>query len=604
MVSVMLPDSSSIPRADLPDPLRARSHWRSLNGQWDFCRDTTDMLVRSRRMLHEIPPHPAYDETILVPFPPHSELSGVGMVGHYSVLWYRRSFLLTKTERAGHVILCLGAVDFSCDIWINGQHAGFHRGGYTPVKVDITHLADAENVVELRVEDHLKREQPRGKQSWQAPFACWYRECSGIWQPVWLEFAPLNGLRELSCTAHTVSTSTDTKHDGRIDIMLMPFQTETVACTLAILREGQRIQERTVVLGYPATSVSIDLSDIELWDLDHPALYDVVADVVTAEGLHSLSTYVGFRTIGCTDTHLTINGLPAYQRLILDQGFWPKGTYTAPDDNAFRLDIEAAQAMGFNGCRKHAKIEDPRFYYWADRLGFLVWEELPLPYEFTPAACTQVEHDTTEMIRRDKGHPSVVAWTLYNESWGISDIRASRSQQEQVGRLTALVRQLDPGRLVVSNDGWEHVDGDLYGIHSYARDGEQLRTDIESAYGGLERKRWVSDDCQIPGHNKPLSARSGLPADRLRMLTEFGGIGFTADASSEGWGYEGLATTVDELLHRFKDLVQTAKNSSSIGGFVYTQLTDVEQEVNGLLTADRRFKLPVDKIRSIVRNDR
>lgn len=605
------------PRPEQPDPLRARSRWRSLNGWWDFCRDDEDMLRRRRRYIESLPPHQPYTEQILVPFSPQSARSGVKMAGDHPVLWYRRRFELSRAERSGRIILVLGAVDHSCDIWVNGQHVVHHRGGYTPIRVDITPQAAATNELELRAEDWPRRDQPRGKQSWQAPFGCWYTACSGIWQPVWLEFVGPHGVAALDCEAQLFHDAQTATHHGQIICRVHPVGSGGGTCRLRLRHDGQLIADKRVELAYPQTTVVIPVASPALWAPGQPALYDIEVETPApdapgpdaADGPppqpDRLSTYVAFRSISVRDGMLAINGQPVFQCLVLDQGFWPDSTYTAAEDNDFRRDIESAQALGFIGCRKHAKIEDPRFLYWADRLGFLVWEELPPAYAFSEHSRHEVERITVEMLQRDRGHPSIVVWTLYNESWGIPDVRASRTQQEHVRWLVGLVRSLDPTRLIAATDGWEHVDGDIYGVHSYAASQEELAADLRSAFD-WDPSGPVPEDAAITSHGKQVAARPGLPGDRLRLLSEFGGIGFqgTPDnaQSADAWGYHGIPSTPEEFHARLAGLMKAIAAETTplqLAGIVYTQLTDVQQEINGLLTADRHPKLDPARIRRL-----
>lgn len=585
------------PRLETPDPLHTRPRWRSLNGPWEFAVDDETAIRPSRRPGDRSPGAPDTYQPITVPFCPQSRLSGVGLAGHHPVLWYRRDIAISPDERTGRIILRFGAVDFAAEVWINGSFVGGHQGGYTPFSVDITRLVDTgSNRIELRVEDRLDREQPRGKQSWQAPFVCWYGECSGIWQPVWLEFLPRQGIADLSVEA-TLRPGTAS---GHLRVRVSPFSPGDGEVTVAVTHRGTPVAQARQTVAYPSTDVDLTIDPVEPWSPDHPALYDLEVTLAQDGARDRVDSYAGFRTVGLRDGMLTINGAPVYQRLVLIQGIWSDGYYTAPTDEDFRRDIELAQAMGFNGCRMHSKIEDPRFYYWADRLGFLVWEELASPYRFTAQSREHVLRDTREMIRRDRGHPSVVAWTLYNESWGVPDIAESWEEQRFVRELVEAVRQLDPTRLVVANDGWELVGGDIYGIHSYAATPEELAGDLETLFAGDPAGITLSAGGPPMSNGKQVVASPDLAADRLYMLTEFGGIGLATVDRSDAWGYDTMASSPEELRRRMAALIETVRRDPRLGGYVYTQLTDVEQEVNGLLTADRRPKIPVEDIRAII----
>lgn len=598
------------PRQETPDPLRYRPRSRSLNGPWEFAVDDEAAIRPRREPGRSRPNAPEFRATITVPYCPQSELSGVEYTGHHPVLWYRRAFTLSDEEASGRVFLHFGAVDFACEVWVNGAYLGSHRGGYTPFRFEITHVADrGENRVLLRVEDHLDKSQPRGKQSWQAPFVCWYGECSGIWQSVWLEFAPNQGIDHVRMTATTLPTPHGSSPHtpptytggttGRVRFELRPFSPRPASVEVNVLRNEHVVASAEHAATYPLTMFDIDVPDVDLWSVESPALYDVEVVLRCDNEVDRIFTYVGFRSIGIDDGYVTINGRKIYQRLVLNQGFWAGGYYTAPTDDDYRRDIEIAQQMGFNGCRMHTKIEDPRFYYWADRLGFLVWEELASPYEFTVASREQIARDTGEMIARDAGHPSVIVWTLYNESWGTPDIGTARDQQDFVRQLVEKTRLLDPSRLVVANDGWEIVGGDIYGIHSYASQPEALSSDL-AAFFPRENAEILPTRSHIPSSGKRLAVVDGLPTNRVYIVTEFGGTGFLAGDRDDAWGYDALASDTEELRNRIKSLVDIVRRHDRYSGFVYTQLTDVEQEVNGLLTIDRTPKIAVEEIRRII----
>lgn len=608
-------------RTEIPDPSHYRPTWRTLNGPWEFAIDD-EVSIRpfGDRPRGYLPGRvPRFSGTITVPFCPQSELSGIRLTGDHPVLWYRKQFSLEKNEREGRVFITFGAVDFACSLWINGEHADTHHGGYTPFRTEITGLVSSgDNEILLRVVDSRDRSQPRGKQSWQAPFNCWYRECSGIWQSVWLELTPSDGIERVRTVATVTginASGSNSAHPGTIDrgsahleVVVYPYDPcrGTVAITVSYNDEPWRTLNAEII--YPATVFHLDFEDVPLWAPDSPEIFDLEVSMGTPSGTDVVYTYVGFRRVAIVKGMLHLNGRELYQRLILDQGYWPEGHYTAPDDEAIRKDIELAISMGFNGCRKHAKIEDPRFYYWADRLGYLVWEELPSAYEFTPASQRDLREYTTDMLRRDASHPAVIAWTLFNESWGVPDLHSEPEQQAFVRGLIEMVRMLDPERLVVGNDGWEQVGGDVYGLHSYASTAERLKRDLDAAFpetvvpGTDARTRVETSPGTTLENGRFFRSRRTLPAGRLRMVTEFGGTAYrpVGGRRSDVWGYDNPADTSDDLVQRIRTLVNTLRERNGLAGFVYTQLTDVEQEVNGLLFSDRSPKIEIAAIREVV----
>lgn len=601
-----------VPRTEIPNPSHHRPAWRTLNGTWDFAVDN-EMLIRSPSDLprgESTGKVPQFTETVQVPFCPQSDLSGVGLTDDQAVIWYRREFPLSEREAEGRVFIVFGAVDYACTLWVNGRWAAVHRGGYAPFRTEITSLVSGDsNEILLRVVDSRNPEQPRGKQSWQEPFNCWYRGCSGIWQPVWLEFTPRDGISSVRTTAVVTKIHSDilsnAEHRGtertvrdrgsaHLQVVVTPLDPCEGEITVTVTHENNPVCTVRRETGYPATVFHLDFEDLPLWSPETPDLFDLEITMSTPAGRDTIQTYIGFRRVSIANGMLHLNGKPVYQRLVLDQGYWPDGLYTAPDDTAIRRDIETAQDMGFNGCRKHAKIEDPRFYYWADRLGYLVWEELPPAYLFTPASQRELIEHTLDMIKRDGTHPAVICWTLFNESWGVPDVHHEPEQRSFVDKLIETVRFLDPERLVIGNDGWEHTGGDVYGLHSYAPTAKELERDLNSAFSTTPPGRL--------NNGRPFHSTPSLPGGRLKLVTEFGGTGYLAigDGRVDAWGYDNLAESPRDLLERIGSLVQTLRSRSDLSGFVYTQLTDVEQEVNGLLFADRSPKIDTAAIRKII----
>ncbi|MEX2443445.1 MAG: sugar-binding domain-containing protein [Alkalispirochaeta sp.] len=603
----------AVSRAEIPDPAHYRPTWRTLNGPWEFAVDDEEPIRSSSGRHSEdltgtVPP---FNQMINVPFCPQSPGSGIGMAGHHPVMWYRTTVSLSTEETRQRAFLTFGAVDFDATLWINGAYVGRHRGGYTPFRVEISALVETgDNTVLLRVEDRLDRSQPRGKQSWQAPFSCWYRECSGIWQPVWIEFVPHQGINRVTSQSSVTRIFGDGRGAGHLTVDVQPLDPADGTITVTLEHRGSELAFAETPVRFPLTRFHFDIEDLPLWSPDTPELVDIVVRMKSPAGTgiptdtdtdtDEIRSYAGFRRVEIVDGMLHLNGEPLYQRLILDQGYWPDGDYTAPDDKAIHRDIELAKEMGFNGCRKHAKIEDPRFYYWADRLGYLVWEELPSAYDFSQESRESLTFHTVEMIRRDRAHPCVIAWTLFNESWGVPDIHTDRDQQHFVDELLRLVRDLDPERLVIGNDGWEQVGGDVYGVHSYAPTAERLERDLDVAFSPTDAHAGAHLETHLE-NGRPFRSLN-LPAGRLRMVTEFGGIGYRApdDTRHDAWGYANLAETPEELLTRLKELVTTVRSRPGLAGFTYTQLTDVEQEVNGLLYADRTPKADISAIREII----
>ena len=567
-----------IPRPEHPRPDFERTEWINLNGVWAFEPDSYEVFSGKDRLLHA-----PLKETITVPFPYQSRLSGIGRTGHHPCVWYRRSFEVPAPWLSQRVQLHFGAVDYEARVWVNGHFVGEHRGGHVPFEFEIQRwLVTGPNELTVRAADAFDISQPRGKQAWAEPFGCWYTPTTGIWQTVWLESVPEVYTRSIRVDADPSS--------GEVTVIAVPNQPAAGLTVRSVaLRDGAQIAASQAPMAYPSTRLTFRVPNIAPWSPESPALYDLV--VTLEEGdrvLDRVRSYFGARTVTLEQSSVLLNGEPCYQRLVLDQGFWPDGLYTAPTDEALKADVELALALGFNGCRKHQKVEDPRFLYWADRLGFLVWGEFPAPYEFSLAAQARFLPEWQTAIQRDINHPSIVAWVPYNESWGIPGVGKDPTVQDWVRTVVGLTRFLDPTRLVVDNEGWEHVDSDLIGYHTYAPTGEQLTRELEVALATARGQGAEGDGG--PGLRRLMADGVPLPPRPL-MLTEFGGIGFSSGAADgASWGYHGVPGDLDAFRQRFESIFVGLRRIPDICGWVYTQLTDVQQEINGLLTPDRRNK--------------
>jgi beta-galactosidase/beta-glucuronidase len=568
-----------------PRPQLERAQWLSLDGPWQFLFD------RERRFRHpaEIPGWPLRIE---VPYPPESQASGVGERGFNPVVWYQREF--DVHPEGGRVLLHFGAVDYLAHVWVNGVHVGFHEGGHTPFRFDVTAALDpsGRQRVTVRAEDDpADLTKPRGKQDWQLePHSLWYPRTTGIWQTVWVERVPRTYLDKLRWTPQVEGFSIG--FEARI--------TGDACDDLAIeveLRHGERLlaadryrvidheADRRIVLSDPGID---DFRNELLWSPERPTLLDAVVRLYRgAERIDEARSYVGLRSFTILRDRLMLNGRPYFLRMVLDQGYWPDTMLAPPDDDALRRDVELAKAMGFNGVRKHQKIEHPRYLYWADRLGLLVWQEMPSAYRFTKTAIKRTVREWTEAIERDYSHPSVVVLVPFNESWGVPELNSVREQRHAVEALYHLTKTLDPHRPVVGNDGWEASATDIIGIHDYDADPEQIR----QRYGGdatqlFDRRRPGGRVLTLDGY-----PHRGQPI----MLTEFGGIAYPkrpAPGVKQSWGY----STVDDdetFAMRYRALLDVITHTTLFSGFCYTQFTDTFQEANGLLCADRTPKVPL-----------
>ncbi|MEV5299342.1 glycoside hydrolase family 2 protein [Amycolatopsis methanolica] len=576
-----------------PRPQLVRPEWFDLDGAWGFAFDDDDRGLADRWFTATEP----FDRTITVPYPPESELSGVHATEPHTVVWYRREFDAPPIPDGHRFVLHFAAVDYAASVWINGIHLGTHEGGQTPFSFDITAAlrSDGRQVIVLRAEDRPDEgTQPRGKQDWHPePHDIWYHRTTGIWQPVWAEVVPALHLRELQWTPELTRASVSCEGE----LSATPGEAVTIR---VVLRHGDDVlAEQTVRvdrrrfrfdIAVPALRHGQDRTRL-LWSPENPVLVDASVELHAAEApSDTVSSYLGLREVGVADGRFLLNHLPYYPRMVLEQGYWPQSHLAAPDSVALRREVELIKELGFTGVRVHQKAEDPRFLFWCDKLGLLVWGETANAYEFAPEAVERLTREWLEILRRDRSHPSIVTWVPINESWGVPDIATVPEQTHFVRSIYHLTKSIDPSRPVIGNDGWEIPEADIIGVHDYAPTGETLST----RYGaGL--RRTLSDG--RPGGRRLLL--DDTSPDRPVMLTEFGGLSHVPAEDEKWFGYS-TVTDDEELAARLDQLVTAVLSSPELAGFCYTQLTDTEQESNGLLTAERVPKLDPARVRAIL----
>jgi beta-galactosidase/beta-glucuronidase len=581
-----------------PRPQLRRAGWVSLDGPWDFAID--------REGRWSSPDDVPWDKTIQVPFAPETKASGIGDTSFFSACWYRRTVKLEPAVGGERWLLHFGAVDYAATVWLNGRRIAFHQGGYTPFTVDATGAAASAagevTVVVCAEDDPHDLEKPRGKQDWQLePHSIWYPRTSGIWQSVWLEKVPATWLQHLRWTPNLERWEIgieawlggDLPQDVRLKVELRSGGKLLGSDVYGVI--GRECIRR-IALSDPGVD---DYRNEMLWSPHSPTLIGARIELLDAQGttIDTVLSYTALRSIGVQGPTVVLNGRPYPLRFVLDQGYWPQSGMTPPDDDALRRDVELVKAMGFNGVRKHQKVECPRFLYWADRLGLLVWEEMPSAYRYTTTAVQRLTREWVDVVLRDISHPCVIAWVPFNESWGVPNLPEVAAQRHFVQALYHLTHTLDPTRLVIGNDGWESVATDIIGIHDYDDDPERLSARY-SAISGIpqlfQRER--------PGGRALLLGEGSNPAQQPIMLTEFGGIACAGDEPG-GWGYSVAESTAD-LATRYEALLGLVRRMSMFAGFCYTQLTDTYQERNGLLYFDRRPKFPIDQIAVATRGAR
>jgi beta-galactosidase/beta-glucuronidase len=575
-----------------PRPQLRRAQWISLNGRWRF-RFDDERRFGGPSDVGEWP------HEIVVPFPPESEASGICDRGFHKAVWYERDF--QATADGGRVILHFGAVDYQARVWVNGRLVVTHEGGHTPFSADITAVLDPSGQQRLTVlaeDDPHELTKPRGKQDWQLePHSIWYPRTTGIWQTVWLEKVSRTYVEKIRWTPQVEGFTIGFAARVVGDRAHEDLQVEVV------LRRGERLLARDryqVIQGEADRTISLadpgidDFRNELLWSPERPTLIDAhVRLLCDDEVLDEFDSYTALRSVNILRDRFMLNGRPYMLRLVLDQGYWPDTLLAAPSDEALRRDVELAKAMGFNGVRKHQKIESPRYLYWADRLGLLVWEEMPSAYRFTRTAIKRIVREWTEAIERDYSHPCVIVWVPFNESWGVPELTAAREQRHAVEALYHLTKTLDPTRPVIGNDGWESSATDIIGIHDYDANIEHMRQRYatETAPQQLfDRRRPGGRVLTLDGY-----PHRGQPI----MLTEFGGIAFVKKPEpgvKQSWGYT-RAKTDEEFARMYRDLLEVVIHTPLFSGFCYTQFADTFQEANGLLSADRTPKIPLETIR-------
>ncbi|MFL6415546.1 MAG: glycoside hydrolase family 2 protein [Bryobacteraceae bacterium] len=570
-----------------PRPQLRRDGWISLNGTWDFSLDPdvswTDPLAVD------------WKRSIVVPFSPETSLSGIHETGLYAAVWYRRNFASPDLQRGQRLILHFGAVDYRATVWVNGQTVCSHEGGYTPFHADITEalVPGTQQEIIVRAEDDPSDlAKPRGKQDWKLePHSIWYPRTTGIWQTVWLEIVPQSYIHSLKWTSNLQ------RWELGLEAIVGGPTAKGLNLRLRLRVADDILAEDTYSVNAGEVHRRIALSDpgiddhrnALLWSPSSPTLIDVDLELLDTQGqiLDSVQSYTSLRSIAIQGDRFLLNGRPLDLRLVLDQGYWPESGITAPDDEALRQDVLLAKKLGFNGVRKHQKIEDPRYLYWADRIGLLVWEEMPSAYRYTRQAIQRLTQQWTEVLERDSSHPCIAAWVPFNESWGVPDLPDNPAHRHYVQALYHLTKTLDPTRPVIGNDGWESVATDIVGVHDYDNQPRRIAkrygtTEVESRL--LKRER--------PG-GRLLVIDGKTDSEQPIMLTEFGGIALSDKNGS--WGYS-RSDTPSQLLERYGELLEVVCALPALAGFCYTQLADTYQEANGLLYANRTPKAPLDQI--------
>ena len=561
----------TVPRPEHPNPQFMRKNWQNLNGVWEFEIDNSKSGID--RKLYSAD---HLGGSITVPFCPESELSGVGCKDFMNAVWYLRTFTLDDLQLSGQVILHFGAADYETAVWVNGREVGRHVGGYTSFEFDISSYVHAgENTLTVCVFDDVRSpRQPRGKQSeiYQS-HGCDYTRTTGIWQTVWLEFLPEN-------------------HIGSVKFYPDPENLKVALCAY-LCGPGRLCAEvtyegRTVGSGCGEScggllTLEIPLSEKHLWEPGKGRLYNVRLKF----GEDEVESYFGLRSVRLDGLKFLINEKSVFQRLVLDQGFYPDGIYTAPSEEALLRDIELSMSLGFNGARLHQKVFEPRFLYHCDRLGYIVWGEYgSWGFDHSdPANSGVFLNEWSEAVLRDFNHPSIVGWCPFNETWDYGGRPQDDGIIETVFRMTKLI---DPTRPCIDTSGHYHVATDIFDIHDYEQNPGIFRHKSENFPAGDERAWNPFPDRQRYG---------GQPM----FVSEYGGIRWDKSENSDAWGYGDAPKTEEEFIDRLRGLTDAIMDNPAIFGLCYTQLYDVEQEANGLYTYSREPKFGEEQTETIRR---
>lgn len=556
-----------------PEPRARRKIWQSLNGEWQF----------------KFGDDGSYNLKIVVPYAYQCEASGIGDPLKHEILWYRRKFELTEDMKSCETVyLNFLAVDYECTVYVNGRFALYHEGGYGGFGADIHEylINEKEQKIEIRVYDPMSRIYPRGKQNWQeGRQRCWYHATSGIWQSVWLSGTGgdyMTDVRFETDVAKTQACAYVQTIYGTADEITATVKTPhgaTQSFSSSVKKDGRLMLNM-------AFQKPDCIDDIHLWTVAHPKLYETTLQIKKGgKVLDEIRTYFAFRKVDTENGRVNINDRPEELRMVLNQGYFEKSGLTALSPENYKEDILLAKKMGFNGMRIHQKAEDPWLYYYADTLGMYLWAETPSAYAFTPETTKSLLDLQQDLVQSVYNSPSVIAYVPFNESWGVKEIRHDKKQQSLAKAAYCLIKSLDDTRLVVTNDGWENLEmSDIIGIHDYSKYGDEFK-----------EKFGETSESLVPAGRR-LMVQGDKLAGQPIMLSEFGGVSLTTDS---GWGYNGAENNEEAFMERLERLFENVA-SCDFCGWCYTQLTDVEQETNGLLNAAHHPKFDLERIRGIV----
>lgn len=569
-----------------PNPQAYRPCWQLLNGEWDFLFD--DENIGEKEKYYKNFPKDN-NLKIIVPYAYESPKSGIEDKSEHNILWYKKVFVHKKSK--DKVILHFEKSDYITKVWLNGHFVGSHTGGYDAFSFEVTdEIKDGENTLIVRVFDSKNARQLRGKQTWKAtPFECFYDGTSGIYGDVWLE--------EVN-TKHLESFIIETSGKDRKLFINAIVSEEAINKYFEIKVEfaGKTLQKERFIINNIEDAYELELtSPLKLWSSETPNLYDLTLSIIDEDKVtDEVLSYFGINDVGIKGKFITLNGEETYLKFVLDQGYFWGGDLTGTFDD-FMLDINYLKKAGFNGVRKHEKIESKLFFYLADINGLLNWIELPSPHEFNIDESEIIKHQFTRIIKEHMSHPSVMTYICYNESWGVHKILENKVEQDFTVELYKLAKSIDKRRLVISNDGWEHTISDLLTVHNYQETYEQLFATYKDM---LENLKTTGN--AMANETRKAYANNYIYRGEPILMTEFAGIAIDNN-TSDGWGYGKAAKGVEGFLNKLEHQVALIKHFDFFTGYCITQLSDVYQEKNGLLTHDRKIKITAEDIKKIIK---
>ena len=575
---------------DYPRPQFTRKQWQNLNGEWNFIFDDNDEGEK-KGYFKAFPKN----KKINVPFTYETKLSGIEDERVHYIVWYNRKLDISKEQLQNKIILNFEGSDYKTKVWINGNYIGENIGAYSRFSFDIeNYVIQGENDITIKVEDSLSKDQPRGKQRYKKEsWKCWYIQTTGIWKTVWIEWVSKKYLKSIK------NTPKMDKINLKIETNLLEtdFEKQNYYIEIEISFAGQILNKIKEPLNTNYQKVEMNIVQegvehiLQKWSTNQPNLYDINYKLYCEDKVIDIvDSYFGVRDISIEGNKIYLNGEQLYLKLILDQGYWKQSHLTPPNEECLIKDIESVLEFGYNGIRKHQKIEDERFLYWCDVKGLLVWSEMANCYNFDDNSLQNFTNEWIKVVKQNYNHPSIITWVPINESWGVPEVSICKKQQNFINSLYYLTKAMDDTRLVISNDGWEHTISDIITIHDYKQDYELLY------------EEYTDKEMKVLNNLKEYNGKHFLFANGYKyegqpvIMSEYGGI---AIYSEEGWGYGKQVKDKKEFVDRFTKLTKAINNIPYISGYCYTQLTDVQQEINGLMDSERNYKINPNIIRNV-----